>query len=122
MQPKLIARIGVKAWNDTSEFFQELPLSKTNPRTIEITSKQTTDGMLWTTKVTAMLTDEAILLHEPCIIKIRLKDVYFILGTRDRPILPTIKEGDLIELTAEYKSKEPPLKVKKVLSIAPGCE
>lgn len=122
MQHKFIARIGVKAWNDPSEFFQELPLSKTNSRSIEISSKEDDNGLLWTTKVSAKLKSDVFLLHQPCIIMVRLRDCYYILGTTDIPARPTIKEGDLVDFSLEYQTKLRPQAIKKVLSIAPDCE
>lgn len=122
MRQKFIARIGVKAWNDTTGFFQELPLSKTNTRTIEITSKEDDNGLFWNTKVTAKLLNDVPLLHDPCIIKVRLRDRYYILGTEDMPARPLIKEDDLLDFTLEYKTKAYPKATKKVLSIAPDCE
>lgn len=122
MQQKFIARIGVKAWDDPSDFFQELPLSKGNPRSLEISSKEDDKGLLWTTKLTATLLHDVLLLHQPCIIKVRLRDRYYILGTTDLPTRPTIKEGDLCEITLEYKTRKHPEAIKKVLSIAPDCE
>ena len=122
MPQKFIARIGVKAWNDTSGFFQELPLSKTSPRTIDITSKEDNNGLYWNTKVSAKLLNDVPLLHDPCIIKVRLRDSFYIIGTEDMPARPLIKEGDLLEFTVEYKTKSHPKATKKVLSIAPDCE
>lgn len=122
MQQKLIARIGVKAHRDPSDFFQELPLSTANNRTIEISSKTDTNGTVWTTKISATLKHDVMLLHEPCIIKVRCLDRYYILGTEELPCRPTVKEGDLVDLTVEYKTKERPKPVKKVLSIAPDCD
>ncbi len=121
MRQKLILRLGVKAWNDTSGFFQELPLSKTSPRTIDITSKEDDSGLYWNTKVSARLLNDVPLLHDPCIIKVRLRDSYYILGTEELPARPLVKEGDLLDFTLEYKSKSRPQAIKKVLSIAPGC-
>ncbi len=122
MKQKFIARIGVKAWNDPSEFFMELPLSKVNPRSIEITPKEDDNGRYWTTKVSATLLGDVILLHEPCIIKVRLMTGYYILGTEEMPCRPLVKENELCEFTLEYKTKNPPQLVKKVLSIAPDCD
>ncbi|WP_418413693.1 hypothetical protein [Alistipes sp.] len=121
MRQKLILRLGVKAWNDTSGFFQELPLSKTSPRTIDITSKEDDNGLYWNTKLSAKLLNDVPLLHDPCIIKVRLRDSYYILGTEELPARPLVKEGDLLDFTLEYKSKSRPQAIKKVLSIAPGC-
>ena len=45
MPQKFIARNGVKAWNDTSGIFQELPLSKTSPPTLDRTSKEDDNGL-----------------------------------------------------------------------------
>lgn len=122
MPQKFIARIGVKAWNDASEFFQELPLSKTSPRTIEIISKEDDNGLYWITKVSVKLLNDVPLLHDPCIIKVRLRDRFYILGSADMPARPLIKEDDLLEFTLEYKTKAHPKAIKKVLSIAPDCE
>lgn len=122
MPQKFIARIGVKAWNDPSEFFQELPISKTGPRTIEISSKEDDSGLYWNTKVTVKLLNDVPLLHDPCIIMVRLRDCYYIIGTKDMPARPLIKEGDLLDLTLEHKTKSYPKATKKVLSIAPNCE
>ncbi|MEG2063513.1 MAG: hypothetical protein RRY23_00080 [Alistipes sp.] len=122
MSQKFIALIGVKAWNNTSEFFQELPLSKKSPRSIEITSKEDDNGLYWNTKVSAKLINDVPLLHEPCIIKVRLRDCYYILGTEDMPARPLVKEDDLLDFTLEYKTKTRPTATKKVLSIAPDCE
>lgn len=122
MKQKFIARIGAKAWNDPSNFFRDLPLSKVSPRSIKITPKEDDNGTYWTTKVTATLLSNVELLHQPCIIKIRLTTGYYILGTKDLPCRPLVKEGELCEFTLEYKTKNPPRPIKKVLSIAPGCE
>lgn len=122
MKQKFISRIGVKAWNDPSEFFMELPLSKTNPRSIEIIPKEDDNGKYWTTKVSATLLGDVMLLHEPCIIKVRLTTGYYILGTEEMPCRPLVKESDLCEFTLEYKTKTPPQPIKKVLSIAPDCD
>lgn len=116
MHPKFIARIGVKAHNDSSKSFQELPLSKTNPRTIEISSKQDDNGLLWTTRVTASLRSDHDLLHEPCIMQVRCLDGFYILGSEDIPCRPTIKESDLVELSFEIQTKTRPQPIKKVLS------
>ncbi len=122
MQQKFIARIEAKTFNDPSSFFFNLPLSRTNKRTIEISSKTDKNGMLWTTKVTASLRHDVPILHAPCIVKIRCRDCFYILGTEDLPCHPTIKEGDLVAVTIELKTKYPPEPIKKVLSIAPECE
>ncbi len=122
MKQKFISRIGVKAWNDPSDFFMELPLSKVSPRSIEISSKEDNNGRYWTTKVSATLLGDVILLHEPCIIKVRLTTGYYILGTEDLPCHPTVKEDELCEFSLEYKTKYRPCPVKKVLSIAPDCD
>ena len=65
MPQKFIARIGVKAWNDTSGFFQELPLSKTSPRTIDSTPKADYNGLYWNPTVSAKLQPDVPLLHDP---------------------------------------------------------
>lgn len=122
MRQKFISRIGVKAWNDPTETYRELPLSKANPRSIEITSKEDDNGKYWTTKVTATLLGDVVLLHEPCIVKVRLTTGFYILGTEDMPCRPLVKEGDLCEFTLELKTKTPPKLIKKVLSIAPYCD
>lgn len=122
MYQKFIARIGVKAWDDPSEFFQELPLSAANKRSIEISSKEEDSGLGWTVKITAKLRADVILLHAPCIIKVRLRDCYYLIGTPDLPAHPTTKEGELIDLTVEYKTKTYPAAIKKVLSYNPDCE
>lgn len=122
MRQKFISRIGVKAWNDPTETYQELPLSKANPRSIEITSKEDDNGKYWTTKVTATLLGDVVLLHEPCIVKVRLTTGFYILGTEDMPCRPLVKEGDLCEFTLVLKTKTPPKLIKKVLSIAPYCD
>ncbi len=121
MQQKFIAGLGIKAHNDRSEFFHELPLSTVNKRSIEISSKRDANGTLWTTKVTASLRHDVALLHKPCIIGVRCRDRFYILGTEDLPCHPTVKEGDLVGLTIELKTKYPPKPINKVLSIAPDC-
>lgn len=122
MYQKFIARIEVKAWDDPSEFFRELPLSAASNRSIEISSKEEDNGLIWTIKVTAKLKDDVPLLHDPCIIKVRLRDRYYIIGTRDVPARPTIKEGELLDLSVEYRTKTYPPAIKKVLSIDPDCD
>ncbi|WP_304953044.1 hypothetical protein [uncultured Alistipes sp.] len=122
MRPKFIARLGVKAYNDSSNFFQELLLSKSNPRTIEISSKPDDNGLLWTTKVTATLRSDHDLLHGPCIIEVRCMDCFYILGTEDIPCRPTIKEQDLVELSIEIQTKNRPTPTKKVLSYSTDSE
>lgn len=121
MQQKFIARLEAKAHDDPSDFFHELPLSKVNKRTIEISSKKDANGTLWTTKVTASLRHDVDLLHNPCILCVRCDDRFYILGTTDLPCQPTIKEGDLVDLTVEIKTKCRPKAIRKVLSIAPDC-
>jgi hypothetical protein len=79
-------------------------------------------GLYWNTKVSAKLLNDVPLLHDPCIIKVRLRDSFYIIGTEDMPARPLIKEGDLLEFTVEYKTKSHPKATKKVLSIAPDCE
>jgi len=64
MQQKFIARIEAKTFNDPSSFFFNLPLSRTNKRTIEISSKTDKNGMLWTTKVTASLRHDVPILRQ----------------------------------------------------------
>lgn len=122
MYQKFIARIEVKAWNDTTDFFQELPLSKGHSRSIEIISKEDDNGLFWTVKVTATLRNDIILLHNPCIMKVRLLDRFYIIGTPECPAHVTVKEDVLTELTLEYKTKSKPKANKKVLSIAPECD
>ncbi len=122
MRPKFIARLEVKAYNDSADSFQELPLSKTNPRTIAISSKSDDNGLLWTTKVTASLRSDHDLLHEPCIMKVRCLDSFYILGSEDLPCRPTIKESDLVELSVEIQTKNQPQPIKKVLSYRGDCE
>lgn len=122
MKQKFISQIRVKAWNDPSETYQELPLSKTSPRSIEIASKEDDNGKYWTTKVTATLLGDVVLLHDPCIVKVRLTTGYYILGTEDMPCRPLMKESELCEFTLELKTKTPPRFIKKVLSIAPDCD
>ncbi len=121
MQQKFIAKLGVKAHDDHSEFFHELPLSTVNKRSIEISSKKDANGTLWTTKVTASLRHDVPFLHKPCIIRVRCQDCFYILGTEDLPCYPTLKEGDLVGLTIEHKTKTKPKPIRKVLSIAPDC-
>lgn len=117
---KFIAKIGFKPYNDKEDIFIELPISKGSGE-IKFELKSDANGSYWTTKVTAKLLREVAPIYEPCIIKVRLTDSYYILGTEDIPVVPTIKEEDLIELSIEYKSKIKPEAIKKVLSIAPEC-
>lgn len=121
MPRKTIVRLGVKAASDTDAFYQELPLSP-GSAAIEISSKKESAGLLWTTKITAKLVRDVILLHEPCIFKVRTTDAYYIIGTADLPAQPTIKEEHLAAITLEYKSKTKPAEHKKVLFIAPDME
>lgn len=113
--------MGIKAASDTEDLFQELPLSP-GSAAIEISSKKEAAGLLWTTKITAKLVRDVILLHEPCIIHVRTTDGYYIIGTPDLPAQPTSKEEHLVALTLEYKSKIKPVEQKKVLFVAPGLE
>ncbi len=117
---KFIAKIGFKPYNDQEDLFIELPMSKGSGE-IQFELKRDTTGSYWITKLTAKLLRNVAPIHGPCIIKVRLTDSYYILGTEDIPVVVTIKEEDLIELSIEYKSKERPEAIKKVLSIAPDC-
>lgn len=121
MPRKTIVRLGVKAASDTGDIFQELPLTP-GSAAIEISSKKETDGLLWTTKITAKLVRDVILLHEPCIFQVRTTDAFYIIGSSDLPVQPTIKEEHLIAINLEYKSKTKPAERKKVLSIAPDMD
>ncbi len=92
---------------------------------IEMSSKSDDNGHYWVTtagKVTATLLQDEELLHEPCIVRVRLRDCYYIIGTEDIPARPVVKEGVLTELTLEYRSKSKPVSVPQVLSTTPDCE
>jgi hypothetical protein len=121
MHLKFIARIEVKPLGETSDFFHPLALSKGTGK-IELSSKSDDSGLYWTTKVTATLLHDDAMLHEPCIVRVRLTDGYYIVGTTDIPARPEVKEGVLTEFTLDYKSKTKPAMVAKVLFIAPDCE
>lgn len=121
MPRKIIVRLGIKAASDMDVHFQELPLTP-GSAAIEISSKKDSAGLLWTTKITAKLVRDVILLHEPCIIYVRTTDAYYIIGTPELPAQPTIKEEHLVAITLEYKSKTKPVEHKKVLSTAPYWE
>lgn len=121
MPRKTIVRLGVKAASDTDNLYQYLPLSP-GSAAIEISSKKGTDGLLWTTKITAKLVRDVILLHKPCIFQVRTTDAFYIIGSSDLPVTPTIKEEHLVAINLEYKSKTKPAEQKKVLSTAPYWE
>lgn len=119
---KLIARIGVKPWDDPSELYLTLPLSEANPRELEVSPKDDAHGRYWISKLTATLTGDIPMLHEPCILKIRFTDGYCLLGTADLPCRPIVKEGVLYDLSLEYKSRSRPAFVEKVLYYGSACD
>ncbi len=99
---------------DTDDLFQELSISG-GSATIEISSKDDSSGRYWITKVTAKLVCSNILLTEPCVVLVRLRDGQYIIGTDDIPAKPTIKEGVITEMELEYRSVTMPIPIKKVL-------
>ena len=94
--------------------FRELDFSKGTGQ-IELSSKTDESGHYWITKVTATLLHDDVLLHEPCIVRVELRDCHYIIGTEDIPARPTVKEGVLTDFTLEYKSKSKPEAVLNVL-------
>ena len=121
MRPKFIARLGVKAYNDSSKSFQELLLSKSNPRTIEISSKPDDNGLLWTTKVTATLRSDHDLLHGLVSSKSDVWTAFISSARKTFLVVRRLKNKTWSNYPLKFKPK-PPYTHQKVLSYSVDCE